>query len=652
MSATLAWQRRHAPKLVFALILLLATLLRFSHLDIAHFQLDQSRTAQLVWDIARAGKLHSYYFPFTGGYHGFPLPLYLWTPGYLASNHIHALLIWNIAFSLIALALTWFFVQRYWSWRVAAVATLLFATAPWHVWYAHRLWSLMQMSPFVLLWLCGTVFAIHEKRVRFWSLSWGMAFALVQLHASGVIFVFANAFLWLFVASDLRSWRWSAIGALLAALPAVPWLIAHLSGEISIQVDKLPLVGVGKSSLQYSLSPLFDFLAATEWRQWFRGGDTSRLAQVFRPLELVAAPLLLATACSLFTVLWRAWRGQSRILYRVLALWLILPIALFPFVTYEANMLVYYYPLLPAPFIAIALAWRRLPKRPKQLAGIAIVCLCIVQSYAVIESANVIRSAVNDDDASVWAVGGGAPLSQQLAIADLARELVDAGDASELFLLIRPVHRIEHEHLSHALPLLYGAEMRILDANKPNRVFPAQPSLWLFNDQNNAWLPEYTAASEIARSGPYRLYRMPAASPRPERALLAMPAFANGIKLLGYDLLACAAPWTLHWTPGPRHSHDSSLHFFARLLDENDAIIAGADLLAYEPGYWREGDHIVTSFDFDAQSAESSIATIRVGLYRVPSAADAPLENIYALDENGNPWLYAIDLPYRMGCIE
>ena len=58
----LFFTRHFTSWLCFGAILLIAALLRFSHLEIAHFGLDQSRAAQNVWEIAREGQFHSYYF--------------------------------------------------------------------------------------------------------------------------------------------------------------------------------------------------------------------------------------------------------------------------------------------------------------------------------------------------------------------------------------------------------------------------------------------------------------------------------------------------------------------------------------------------------------------------------------------------------------
>ena len=648
-----ALKLKSARTLAFIALMLLAAALRFSHLDIAHFQLDQARTAQLAWDIARAGEPQAYYFPFTGGYHGLPLALYLWAPAYLLSTHVHALLAWNIVFSLIALALTWLFAQRYWSWRAAAVVTLLFATSPWHVWYAHRLWSLMQMSPFVMLWLFGTAFALHERRPRFWCLSWGMAVALVQLHASGVIFLAANGLLWLMASRENRSWRWAALGILLALIPVLPWLLAHFYGEISIQLERLPLIGEGKQSLQFSLSPLIDFLAATEWRRWFRGGDWSRLEGALRPLELVALPLLLAMVGSAVYICQYARRGQDARLQRILALWLALPVVVFPFVTYESNMLVYYYPLLPAPFIAIALAWEGLPPRWKRPATIAILILCGVQANAALGSAAVIRNAVAEDDDSVWAVGGGAPLATQLEIADLARLSVESSQAQHIYLLTQPVYTPEYEYLAHSMPLLTGLPVHVIDLSKPHSVYPADASLLVLDSHNTALPAAYAAADETARSGPFRLYRLPGnAAPQPDIPLPENSRYANGIQLLGHGALHCRDAWRLHWRAGDPSGEADRAHFFVHLLDAEGQALAQRDSSTLSWRDWLPGDTIITDFDFGKDLSGQRIDAIRVGLYRYSLARQAWQEAIYALDEAGNPWLYAVDIPYGKACDE
>ena len=100
-----AFLQRHASKFVFAAILALAAGLRLSQVDIAHFQIDQARVAQLAWDLARDGVHPSHFFALSAGYSNFPVSIYIYAPAFLLHTHIHALLIWNIALNLTALAL-------------------------------------------------------------------------------------------------------------------------------------------------------------------------------------------------------------------------------------------------------------------------------------------------------------------------------------------------------------------------------------------------------------------------------------------------------------------------------------------------------------------------------------------------------------------
>ena len=641
---------RRADTLCFAGIMLLAAFLRLSHLDIAHFQLDQSLAAKFVWEIARDGKLHTHFNPVTGGYNNFPLALYLWTPPFLFSDHIHSLLVWNMLLGLISLAACWFVVERCWSWRAAALATLLFATQPWQVWYAHRLWPNMLMSPFVAFWFIGIVFAFHESRRRYWALAWGMAILLIQLHASGAIFLIANGILWLTARRDQPSWRGLTLGVGLALIPALPWFGSLIGGDALIQTQRLPLIGEGKAGLAYNPRPLIDFFTADNWRHWFHGADKTSLDAIFRPLELAAAPLMIALAASAAVVLRATWRGPNRRLHAILALWICLPMLFFPLVSIEVHALVYYAPMLPAPFIALALAWQSLPPMPRRLAAVAVILLCAAQGLAVLGSAQFIRASIENGDETVWAVGGGAPLSTQLALARMANELVEAGAATEIIHFIRPVLSLWHETMAYALPLLSGAPTRHLDHGAGTLVFPQDASLWALDSRNTA-LPAAVPAEAVGRSGPFRLYRLPGAdAPAPLFSFAQLPAFANGLQLLGYDALRCDGGWKLHWQSEVPASDAPPEHFFVHLLDADGRVLAQRDLRAFDPQQRKPGDRFLTAFDFEASLRGLPIEVIRVGLYRFSHEADAGVESIYALDENGMPWEYAVDIAWPQPC--
>ena len=168
--------------------------------------------------------------------------------------------------------------------------------------------------------------------------------------------------------------------------------------------------------------------------------------------------------------------------------------------------------------------------------------------------------------------------------------------------------------------------------------------------------------------GPYVLYHLPGGAwPVPQYPLAERPEYANGLRLLGYDELGCDGSWQLHWTPPAiPGKEDEHVHFFIHLLNATGERLTQRDLRAYDarawrPGDhtdtsadevwdWRAGDHVVTSIDFGQALNDLPIETIRIGLYYYSDDTESFQGDIYALDELGRPWEYAVDIPYEEKC--
>ena len=443
--------------------------------------------------------------------------------------------------------------------------------------------------------------------------------------------------------------------SLLALVPALPWLEAHLSGEIGFQPERFPFIGEEKRGLRYNFRPLLEILTTNYWRKGFRGENMAELERLFRSLEILFVPILLAYAMGVIRVYWNSWRGPLRRLNLIFATWFLLPIVFFPFVSYEDNTFVYHLPLLPAPFLALAVCWQRLRKGWRPVSLLAILLLCGLQARVVWGSVQYIRGAVANGDETVWAAGGYTPLSRQRAIAETARETVESGEASEIFHLLRPIYTVEYETLTFALPLLSGMPTRILDQSAPHMVYPTAASVWFMDTQNTEWPAEYAVAGEVARIGQYRLYLLPGGvGPAPENPLAERTGYANGIQLLGYGELQCNGNWQLHWTPGPAGEDGDPVHFFAHLLGEVGNVLAQREVRSYDYRYWRDGDHIITNFDFGPGVVGLPVEIVRIGLYSFLDEMDSKASSgNYILDERGRLWVYwnqAVDLPYREGC--
>ncbi len=360
-------------------------------------------------------------------------------------------------------------------------------------------------------------------------------------------------------------------------------------------------------------------------------------------MRYLAPVWLLLYGGSLLYVGWRVRRAgaKRRPLYILLSLWCALSLG-FTVVADAPYTLVYYLPLLPAPCIALALMWKQMTDGFPQFrlpVAIAVLVLCTLNLNAVWSIEQYIRSKIRKMDVMGHALSLDSlvyppPLVWQMEIAGEIHLLLDAGDASELIFL------------QYASPFEGQYRMRL------PFIYPERAALYLRNESNLRHNGDYAEEFEFRREvGPYHLYRLPGnVTHAPQILLPERPAYENGLRLLGYDKLGCNGNWQLHWTPGSPGRKGEPVHFFVHLLDAESEILAQRDLRTYDVRDWREGDNIVTNFDFREELWGLPIETIRVGLYLFSDKTNSYLEGINALDELGRPWEYAVDIPFAGEC--
>ena len=197
-----------------------------------------------------------------------------------------------------------------------------------------------------------------------------------------------------------------------------------------------------------------------------------------RPLDALAPLVITSYVAAMLFACYRALGRQGAGIYRILAICLLAALLL-PFVSYVWYSLIYFYPLLCVAILSVAVLWSALPARVRAFGALLIVCYCALCINAVWQSAQFVRDGVAHDDPLVFAVGGGAPLSSQLAIIEAAQNA--AADSGELIVALRPVEVIAHEQLVHVVPLLSRMPTRFVNLNEPHRIFPAQTSFWLID---------------------------------------------------------------------------------------------------------------------------------------------------------------------------
>ena len=643
-------------------ILLFSFVFRVSQFDTSFFGPEQALIASDGRELARLQTFPTYMNPSSAGYHNFPLTHYLAAIPYIFSEHISALYLFYVVVNLLAVWLGWLFVRRYWGWQVAALATLVYVTMPYAVLFSYRIWNNTLMPPFIMLWAWGCGFAFQERRPRGLMLAWAAAVLALQLHISAIVFVL----ILLVMMGGIRlphALRHSLFGVVLAMIPALPWFYAQITGRAQLGLD-LSLT-TGDAGLHIHLRQLIQFLSASDLAWNFTSAGTGELTQQLNYMRFLGPSWLLLFGAGLLYLLLKLWRFRQKIpqqnpLHFMLALWCLLPLG-FTVVSNAPYTIVYYLPMLPAPCIVLALAMKwlmdgRLSLKTPVVLGLLM--LCTLNLNAVWSAENFIRAGLERGEPTTHAFSldpwyYSDPLVWQLDIVTEMRELLEDGRADEMIMLQFTYPDEDHLHLHQPFSYhLLGYDVRAVNLFSPHLLFPQGPALLLRDVTDVAHNGGYEELLEFRASvGPYRLYLLPdGLGPEPIFSLAQRPAYENGLQLAGFDELRCDGNWRLHWTPGPAEEGGDPVHFFVHLLDAEMSGLAQSDRRAFDVWDWRLGDHIITEFDFGQELAGLPIEFIRVGLYTYSEETESFQEGIYALDEQGRPWEYAVDIPFEGNC--
>ncbi len=640
-------------------ILLFSFYIRVIQIDTAFFGPEQAWIAHASWKLANLQEFPTHMFNASAGFSQLPLPIYITFIPYLFSDSVFALLIYYILLNTAAVGLCWLFTRRYWGWQAAAIATIVYSCMPWAIHFSFRIWINTLLPPFVMIWAVGCGLAFGERRPRWVMLAWGAAWLAVQLHISAIILLVIVFFLtWL--ARMARGWRYAFVGSALALLPALPWLYALVRGEAKLGLDFS--TSAGREGLRFNIQRLIDFLSASNLAENFISASAAQLGPRLAYLRYFAAIWVLLYGVAALHVCWRAGRERAnrRLLYWLVALWCILPLV-FTVVSYHSYTIVYYLPMLPAPCIALALALQAIPQRRPWLKApliLGVLGLCALNLNTIRLLDDSLTTSVERGEATSHALATDffaypPPLEWQLELAEQIGALLASGDAAELILLAET--HPDEDHLRFSWTFIYhlrSPDVRVINLSLQHTVYPVSVAAILHDTILQSQPMGYSSLwQEHARLGPYRLYLLPGnAGPTPQNLLPNQPTYGNGIKLIGYDELLCDGDWQLHWAPGPADEDSEPIHFFVHLLDAESEILAQWDLRAYDIGDWRAGDHIITTFDFGQELQSLLIKTIRVGLYSYSDEMKSFQEGIYALDEQGRPWEYAVDIPFAGEC--
>jgi hypothetical protein len=517
-----------------AAIVVLTLFLRLWRLDLVQFKDDQATLLRLAEDIVRLGRL-----PLAGMTSSIGIPLaptfeYMLAP-IVAINRdprvaTGVIGLANAAAVAGTLALGW----RWFSPLAGLVAGLVYATNPWAVFYARKIWSNDVLPPIAVLLMFCLDSAIVGGQVG-WAVVAFPLFALgVELHPS---FGLLGPLLVVLAVVLVRRGQLLhvALGIGLAALTAAPYVIYTLQTEGSYLGVLGPSDERGPQTDGLGPAAIMGLIGG--WRNWnVEGLDSTFLL----PLRLAAAPgaiqtLLLALGVAAAVILvFRSRQVALRVRAAGLLVWVLLPMLLT--IRHSIPLYDYYFLfVLPAGALLIGLGIHTLAdlaifRRGGRL--LVATLLAAVACLAALQSVIVLRQLAYRENGYV--VTYGPPLQ---AAEHVTRELIDL------------VHRAGGRELS----------VETDDVNDVAIGYLARP-----------YVPEVQVAPR--RRGPWNVdFDLPNASGGAPYALAAAPqltapesvevSYADGVKVLSQSTTRVASPgesvglalsWTIdHHVPEP-----------------------------------------------------------------------------------------------------
>lgn len=617
-------------------ILLLAAVVRLARPDLTEFKADEGRllTAALTMSdgqFALRGISSSVGLP------NAPMSVWLYALPLVVWPHPYAATLFTGLLGVFAVGGVYWLAHRYWGIGAAVCAATMLAVSPWAIVFSRKIWAQNLLPIFVVGWAIAAVLTFVERRRAYLILHILCLAIAVQIHP-GAISLIPATLLFLIVFRRHVDWRYLAMGALPAALTAVPFLWYLWS---HVRVDGGPAMASGQSS------PHFSFDSARLALQIISGEGIAALAGPnYGGFPAGGAVRLLWTALVVMGVGWAVWkiarnpRDPAAQTAFICLVWLVAPIVVFLW-QWTPPYIHYFILAMPAAYLLAGGFWGELANRVRSsVRAVAWAVFLVISALQLATWGHLMAAVVRDPMAG----GFGVPLGVKLAAADGAHRLLEETDATEVLIAGDGADPEQQDFPAEFQALLHGLPMRYVDLNR-EAVFPATPSVVLLD---TAATDDPSSARDIYLTPPgewdsfmipgvelaYSVRVMPAvAAPPAMNGIEPSPLLANFVRLIGYDdrRLLREGVWDIYWRPAD-NPDAGDYHFFNHMMDGDGRRVAQADGAAFAGVQWRAGDIVISRFWLPVPDEVTLPVAMRTGMYRFPS-----LESVPVLDEAANP---------------
>lgn len=625
-------------------ILALAALLRLNRLDLIDFRFDQAYALQYAQDIVRG---YLWGVQPHGSVAGHPaLYLYLIALPYLFTRSFTAIAAFHALLDVLAVLLTWWIGARSFNRRVAFIAALLMAVAPWAIQFSRNLWP-VPIPLFSAVLIFGLIEVAQLKNPWGWALS-GLGVALVAgTHLSGV-YVLPCVAIALFIGRKSFKLTPALLGVLPIALVAGGFIAHDAAHNFENLRAYTSAVGGGA---QWS-SAVFDHLA------WLSGGtgidsltgNSYAVWQAQMPAwrmwidALQVAWLALSIAVTIIAIVRDAMqerRGAPATAWRaalVVLMWLA-SIVLLQVRSSRPVMLQYLPVMLPAPFLLMAIgvdvglrgltkvsAGRRgLAIAGNSLAGIALALITLSQINTTLQLTQFV-------DMHDTRNGHGLPVRSALAARQWAVDSLAKTGAGDVMVVIKDFPTPWNEQAAILRGVMADVPYRFLNSDGDGLVYRPDVTRYIFAPGAEGMLATLeslappgaliTQSVETQPGAGLRYVFAELNGPLDQRGYIDAPqaTWESGVTLAAHRIDKAAGNLRVNTilrvlqTP----AEGADYHWFNHVM-KGDERIAQTDGAGVHPSSWREGDLIWQAFNVALpQPVPAGPLTLRIGSYQWP----------------------------------
>ena len=651
-------QRHWQEWLLVAALVGLAGLLRMNWVGISEFKADEARLLALALDMAD-GQIALRGISSSVGLPNFPMSVWLYAMPLVVWPHPYAATLFTGLLNTVAVLACYWLVRRYWGMMAAVAATLMFAVSPWAVIFSRKIWAQNLLPIFVILWVIGLTLALVERKPRFMWLALMALAVAVQIHLAALALVPATLVL-LIVFWRRISWQDLLIGAGLGVLTAVPFFL-YLSQQRSLIGDGL--AKAGGEVVGFSLDAL------TYARMIAAGNDLHSLvgaAQVetflaqspeMGRIDWLITAVIVAGLIYLGVTVWQKWGSKQGDMALIVLVWTFSLPLFFLFWRSSPVYLHYFIALLPAPYIAVGvafsdwLAWVEV-RLMRTISWVVLIGLAYFQARFLLSLLAFVGQTATPG-------GFGTPLSYQLEAAETAVSLMEETGAAEI-LAVGKGESIELDDFPAVWDvLLREIPHRFVDGTA-NAVFPAKAAVVVLSekvgDEGDLYGETAVATQPVAlrdSEGEMQVLALAGGAPESDVVFDETYLLANFVRFLGHDELALVddastgsatdstAVWQIYWQTAD-NPNPADFHIFNHLLDGNGERVSQMDGDAFSGSQWLPGDVVVSRFVMLWDEGWKRPLTMRSGMYIFDTQ-----EPVLLLDEAGNPYTDAVEIPVK-----